>query len=484
MPYLPNDPNLEDNQKNQSGGGGSGQANAGQTSNSAQSTSGNGTGSSNPLNVSGQSNVASSAPNQAQGQAQPQGKSGAYANLNDYLNANSDQANQMVSQITQPIATAGDQAKSSVDSATNAFNTSVDSSSAPSNASDLINQAATDPSAFVSNANNVSQFKAMQNPYAGPTDITQSAGYNTAQSNINNVNQQLQNTGTEAGRFTLLQNQYANPTYSNGQQSLDQMLLENAPTTTQSFQNLQNQYGDLTNYLTNANTTADQYAKTAQQNLTNDNSQIQSTFLDPKTGVIPTLDSTLQSQLATYNAQQQADASAQNSLVNGDSTTQAFLNQLGLTPGQNLYNLNLQNYITDNGPATINSVATPEQAADAAAYQQLFATAPQLITDPSLAGTATSPVSFNMTKFQADQQAAQQQLAQDQSAYNSASGDYSSVMAGLQNLADQLGGGGSLGVLLSQPRYASEIAADQAAMAKYQPLINALNPNRKLSAQG
>lgn len=338
-------------------------------------------------NVSGTS-TSLAAPG-AVGKAAP-GSSGRFTNLQSYVDANKDQATTMGSQITGGVESAASDASNSID----AVKTNAPGEVAKKTEADLGNDFYNNASA---NKDDYAGFKATGG-YNGPQSIDQVQGYNDAAQKTTAAQQKVNNLNTEEGRRNLLVDTYKRPSYSTGQQNLDQALVQNnagfkqqAATTNTKFQGLQDLLNGTTNDIgsrINSNIQSAQANKAlvpqAENNAVNNLVNPIQQRAQEETANATALRNSLMGQLAENGSQLNAKNAA----------------ALGLTNGQQLYNLNLGGYVTPNqSQASMDDVANTNERQR---YSQLM----NLIGgDASAIGQTQkqfNPASFDRVKFDND----------------------------------------------------------------------------------
>ncbi len=155
-----------------------------------------------------------------------------FQNLNAYLDANQgNQFGQKFADSVQADVAKGGQAQSQ---ATGQFQNLANSGAVNQNTS-LVNEAVSDPTRFINDQQKVDQFKQQRdaqykgpNSYADAGDIYQkAAGATTKALDVAEKGQ------TEGGRFALLDNYFGRPEYSQGQKSLDNLLVSGNDNATQ-----------------------------------------------------------------------------------------------------------------------------------------------------------------------------------------------------------------------------------------------------------
>jgi hypothetical protein len=218
------------------------------------------------------------------GQGKP--SSTGFTNVNQYVNANADQAAGLGSNITQQVNNQAAQGLQGLNQAQSDFSNQVNAQSANPNTysaqnvyntinSDVNaagnNTSGTTPTNVQSDINQYNTVGTEANNFANgtstaPQTLTSVASYTPAASQLNTAEQLAQLAGTESGRAQLLQGGtiqstnpnnpnaqinitggFAQPNYTTGQVNLDQLLTQNVPQNAQAISTLQNnllgQYG-------------------------------------------------------------------------------------------------------------------------------------------------------------------------------------------------------------------------------------------------
>lgn len=357
-----------------------------------QADASNGSGASG-VNVSGVSTdfstgVPGQSSNNSQGGAGKPSSSGAkFANIQEYLNANQSQGNEMGQKIAGNVANEADDATTKVQGVAAAAPTVK----------------AYDPTDVYNNVTNLTdaqkaEYNAQKAGYQGPQTIDKIQGFGDAQTAANKAVTDVTNAGNEAGQRTLLRDTYARPQYSNGENSLDQALLQSSPTSKTAFENLNQKYGGLGDLFNTTSTNiGNQLNSNITQGLANQqaintgDTSAQKALLDPITARAAQANT---DNAAQYNA-------FQNDLKAGDNLSDNELSALGLANGQHLYDLNLSNYFTPNQTqAGVNNVASADERAKYAALTGLINGTPgdQITAD----GKAINPYSVNTDQLQKD----------------------------------------------------------------------------------
>lgn len=238
-PYNPNDP--KDNENNNV----SGTAPAGSVGAVGQDNAPQGVG-------------APTSGGAAPGAATPAG-SGQFVNLQKYLGANQGAGNVMAGQIEQKGQNQSEAVGNTIGQANTVIGGQIDAEkNRIAQASGFANQISQDPTKLVNDPNQLSAYKQLQ---AGTTNSGQLNDQTTqqlgaAQGQLNDLQNFSNQAGSEAGRFDLLRQSLGRPTYSQGQQRLDQLLIQNDPN--HSLNSLQQNLGGQVNQQKNLFNTTQQ----------------------------------------------------------------------------------------------------------------------------------------------------------------------------------------------------------------------------------
>jgi hypothetical protein len=159
--------------------------------------------------------------------------SGRFNNLQKYIEANKDfHADQggLAGQVVSGINQQAQNVQNNLQGAQNAFADQSQQSIDSFNHPDVVNQAFQDPTAFVQNQDNMDAFAKMRDAqYTGPKTLQDLSGdQNLAKLQVQsaNVNDMVNQGQSESGRFNLLRNMFGNPSYTAGQQNLDNLIIQ------------------------------------------------------------------------------------------------------------------------------------------------------------------------------------------------------------------------------------------------------------------
>lgn len=217
------------------------------------------------------------------------------------------------------------------------------------------------------------------------------------QTQYGDLAQQTNAAKNEMGRFSLLRNAVGQPNYTSGQQTLDSLFLQAQPGVTRGLQNNLGQIAQ--GAQSNIQGLASQYDPNsaeskiaALQNLSAQNQDYAKTTFNTGLGDIT---STAQAKMAADQAKagQLPDVIKR---LQGNTTTAADAQALGLKAGTSAYDVDLSKFINQQAPTeTLAQAATPEDFARYNALRQLGG-----IADPSAFGTATTAGGYDPYQFQ------------------------------------------------------------------------------------
>lgn len=176
--------------------------------------------------------------------------SGVFTNLNNYLDANKEQAESMGSKLASNVQSSVQDASSALTGAEGDFGNQVIAGTQQANR-DLQTQIGKDPTQVDKDA-----FSKQISGYKGPTDITATDAWKDAVGKVSKANQNVVNTRDDAGRTVLLNDAYGAASgknrYTGGEQKLDQLLVQRAPGAQQKLGALMNQDASLNSTRQNA----------------------------------------------------------------------------------------------------------------------------------------------------------------------------------------------------------------------------------------
>ena len=265
------------------------------------------------------------------------GAGGQFATLDKYMTANQGQAAPLADKITSGIQGQYNTLSGQNDSTLSGINSQVSANALPGNTNDIIAQEAANPVSFANDAGNANQFKSLLNAtYNGPASAESDPGYQTQQAAVNNaITTGQQQTGSEAGRAQLLQQNEAVPENA-GVTALNGALLTQDPTAQSRIENAYQPFNNLVTGLSSGaagidKTIADQQANTASANTAANNA-----ITGQVSGMNTAVNNELNAAQGQYNAYNTAAAGLGSALQSGD---------LSKVPG---VDTGLRDFITNN----------------------------------------------------------------------------------------------------------------------------------------
>jgi hypothetical protein len=383
--------------------------------------------------------------------AQPQTPyNGGWTNLNSYLTANADQSSQLGQSIANNVQGQAQQAQGDLNTVQQGFQNQSPFQQLNNTTSNQVDQAFVNPSQYAPTSNNgvttlpdTTQAQTYLNNSWGITpatsDITAyspSSGKTWADvgSEYQNAGSALQNTQTESGRDTLLQNQYGSNgnQYNSGEQNFDQLLLQQNPNNQESLNSIYQKYNPgfaanpnsngIASDLSNATQAANNYAT----NETNRAAGFQTQAHNDLTNDIQSLGKSVSGELSTdknnfINNWNNLEGGLSNTFVQAPQAQ-----QLGLS-SQYTYGINPNQFLHEGN----NVYATPQGANYAASGQdwQNFAGLNNLLSGEANGATDQQQLaSIGLTGTQA-----QQALAPAVNPYTFDAGGYQAAMQNNQN---------------------------------------------------
>lgn len=298
-----------------------------------------------------------------------------FMNLNSYLDANQgNQFGQNFAQKVQGEVAKGQEAQTQGGAE---FRNKVNQSTIAANPA-LVNSAVSNPTGFVGDSQSVEEFKKQRDAqYKGPNTFADSGDtYQKAFGATKKATDVTQSATSEPGRFALLNNYFGRPEYSQGQKSLDNLLvsgdktamsgIEQARKNAQELaQNFQNQNKELSGYAAQGRGTTEATRMAARDALGIDGAGNRSG--KGAIGSLQTeLDSALQSRGSELDKINEAARNRKFSEI--DPSIKALFDELGGT-----YGVDPGAYLQTVDRAQLNqgTVASPEQQAKMRALASL-----------------------------------------------------------------------------------------------------------------
>ena len=369
----------------------------------------------NALNVSGPSGTATPGA-QTTSAPKPVKNSGSWTNLNSYLDANKDSAQQMGNTVATKISDQGTKTAGLITDSKNDFTSKADAgtisnlSGAKDDATSIVGAAKGNVAGNQITSDQINRFKDISNAaYKGPADLSGSDYYATAAENLTKANNYKNSATTDEGRFGLLEEFFARPTYSQGQKNLDNLLIQGNSDAKNAIQGsaqglagLQTAFDDANNYATNL--------AAGRTSASNDaNAFARNNLISNRTARTEEVDA----DLANIQNQWSNEYNDYNQLLSGYDGGKLVLTpeqaaRLNLTKGsgQGIYNLlngvPASNYL-DLAAYDANKVVSKDQFAQLAALDQLAnqfgGNSISKFSDPNLAGTLDLTNNFNASRF-------------------------------------------------------------------------------------
>lgn len=295
--------------------------------------------------------------------------SGQWTNLQSYLDTNQDQAARMGSDIAGTINNEGSTAKQSLENNQASFNNSLGSSGASlANDKDSIDSALANPTDWATDDSNVKRFQNdLNGQYTGPKNLSDVDGFNDTVSQNQKAAEDVDLTKSEAGRMTLLENQYKRPDYNQGMKKLDQLLVSGNKDAQSSIAGTRDNWSGLMGNLDEATQKAYSDANGRVSDTKNANDYARNALDNTMSNAQTDLDS------RTSNANTERQAEWDRVLANlqqGKASAQD-LTMLGLQSGDSLWNVDPTASLTQNGQVSKYQLGSPEEYAKFAALAKL-----------------------------------------------------------------------------------------------------------------
>ncbi len=379
--------------------------------------------------------------------AASQGKlpSNNFPDIANYLKVNSGQ--NFGAQLAGKVGDQIDQSSANLNSAADQFKQRADSATV-TDKNNLTGQVGTDPTQVDPNA-----YKSLLTAsYQGPNNFQDASDlYSQGAGGATAAIDQANASKTEGGRFSLLDNYFNTPTYSQGQKSLDNLLVQADPNSQQAFSQIQQNADALKSNLGTTTQALGQYATNAAGTTQATNDAARAALgidaagneIVGNTGALGNAENQIASNVTNAQTQQTADdAAIQSAFTNNDFSklTDAQRSIIGLAPGANkfdsLYGVDGSKFLS-NSAVNASNAATPQQYADYNALTNLAGLQNTLLTDPS---QATAPTKYDFSALQNAIGAGKQAYGSQVDTVNKAYTDQvSQAKAAINDLANQYG---------------------------------------------
>jgi hypothetical protein len=321
--------------------------------------------------------------------------SGRFQNIQGYLNAN--KSSNLAGQIGQNLQKDTQGVQAQVHESKDKFD--QEAQGARQQYDDQFVKSTIDNAASAASPE-VEKFKSMRDAeYKGPADLQNSQ---SLQQNVQNVRSLAQSGATEAGRFNLLKNYFNKPSYTRGQQTLDNLLIQANPEQNRQLQQSR-VYGnqaqrELVQNRTAAQQAADQFKQEALQTQNQTRQELSTAQTE--------FEKQLQERTLQQKQQQEAlfgnmDKSIQEKELD-DDTYNRLRQGLSLDIDSPLYNVDPSRFISKAWEPTIQTVAGEADYDRYSGLSNLASKDPTLLTDRSLAGQyeRLGPVNYDQQGFQ------------------------------------------------------------------------------------
>lgn len=387
--------------------------------------------------------------------------SGRFTNIQNYMNANQAAPGQsMADKVGDKLGEVKQQNVSNFQTAQNDFNQQAGDARVQYN-SGLVNNAVTNPNALITGlatgapatppaspvtapisnappasvsptpaapATDLREFQRERDAqYAGPSELN---NYSKLSQDAQNFQGLTQQTGSESGRFNLLRQFFNKPNYTRGAQSLDNLLMQGNGGDLNKLQGNRAQAAELNQNLQNTQGQAQQTADQYRQEANATRGQVRGQLSDAVTGLDNSLtqraNDTIANRTTDYN-------NLQSGITANEYNDQVA--KLGLDKGTNLYDLNLNDFLTRNNPEVNNAnVASADEYQRMQGLQQLSGDA----LDPNVAANFNK---YNQTvqptlgnDFTFDKDRFNTALGQSKDAYTNQASDIDNKIATQQQL--------------------------------------------------
>lgn len=379
-------------------------------------------------------------------QAQP------FTNLNSYLTANAPQITNEANTIAGNLNSGYNAATGAIDQAGQNFGNDVNAGYTQNNPTALAG-VQSNPTAVAADPMQSQAFTGMYNDkYTGPTTFQDSSYYAPLSSQV----QAGQTAATQVGTVPGLQAYLSqgNPNYTQGQSTLDSVLLNGNPDAVSTIQAAATPYANLPGYLSSAVTAGNNAVQTAQQNAQSTKAAAQGAFQTSQGTVndrIAAEEAAALKQSQDYNAAVNAAKAKVATDVPLANSLQGIMQQYGAgfqggaaAPWLDGSHISIPNSVVPL--PTAGSVASGQDYSDIAALQQLSGSPVTSPIDPSqanLAGTYKAPGAVDSSQLDSALQALQNFILQSGNNVQMGAGDPNAFVhdanAWYTNLINEMG---------------------------------------------
>lgn len=354
--------------------------------------------------------------------------SGNFADLGEYLRVN--KPLEFGQQVAGKIGDEIGKADETVTGAETEFKSRVDANTVR-DTDDLAGKLATDPRQV-----DKDQFARLRDAeYKGPASLADSKDISSRVRGSTGAALGKANASqTEGGRFALLDNYFGRPQYTQGEKTLDNLLIQNDPGSKDAFQQMRDNASAVSKKAEQLPASTLSYAAQGAQ-ATRDARQgargalgIDDSGNPTNSGAIGTARSDLAKRTSDMNAQR-AQQFQQAKTIAGQNKfglTPEFLEAMGVT-GDRGYGVDPTQFLTQGQTLADRQVATADDAARFRALEELAGGNLSMLDDYSQVGSAANSPAYNFNK-----QGYQGTVANEKAAYQSASSQNQAQAASLQ----------------------------------------------------
>ena len=283
-----------------------------------------------------------------------QKQSGSYVNLQKYLDANQGQGEQLANQINNKIDTAVNDTQTKANNLGSEVGT-VNQLNSDNLYSQFYNNAGADKSAY-------NNFKSTGG-YSGPTDVNNVQGISDLYSANQNAKNLVDSSKTEEGRQSLLGNVFNRDNYSQGAKQFDNLLLQTSDASKNIFNNTQNKFSTLNDYINGKQTDLQNRINANVQNAQANKALIP----QAETEAVNKFKQPIQQRIADYTANQNKQSAIESDLKDGDLNLASDAFQfMGVQPSQQgvqLFDVDPSKYLKTQSVInpTLNNMANADE---------------------------------------------------------------------------------------------------------------------------
>lgn len=301
----------------------------------------------NPGVVGPQSSAPTAAPSAPVGGGT---SSGRFGNITNYIKANQNfnkEGGGLAGKVAGNIQKQGDEVTKNVASAVNNFKEQAQGQVGQvQEGATLAAEAVKDPSSFVQNDSNVAKVQnTLGAEYTGPKTLMDLEGrqnQGVLQSQADTLTGNVNLGQTEKGRYSLLRNMFNKPSYTAGQQNLDNLIIQGNKDQLKTLQNTRNISGQVNQ---NLNQNLTQTSDLGQKSVA-DVEAFKKQSRDALSKAITTRDSDLAAAAVKAQADRESQIEGIKQALREGKATSNVLGDLGLKAGDNTYGLDLASMLT------------------------------------------------------------------------------------------------------------------------------------------